>query len=55
MTPQPDGALVPSSKARCTSPAPRSSGLDRSGPFGVTDVLVEGEGYRISLTEAFTR
>ncbi|MGA5318763.1 hypothetical protein ACPCTK_32325 [Streptomyces pseudogriseolus] len=29
--------------------------LDHPGPFGVTVVLTEEDGYRISLTEAFTR
>ncbi|WP_158071276.1 hypothetical protein [Streptomyces sp. CB00455] len=29
--------------------------LDHPDPFGVTVVLMEEDGYRISLTEAFTR
>jgi hypothetical protein len=33
----------------------RSIELDHPEPLGVTVVLMEGDGYRISLTEAFAR
>ncbi|GAA4658683.1 hypothetical protein GCM10023347_07480 [Streptomyces chumphonensis] len=50
--PQPGGELVPPFQAAVNfSFTPIE--LDRPDPFGVTVVLMEEDGYRISLTEAF--
>ncbi|MFG3180184.1 hypothetical protein ACGFZC_34705 [[Kitasatospora] papulosa] len=52
--PQPGGELVPPIQAAVNfSFTPIE--LDHPGPFGVTVVLMEEDGYRISLTEAFAR
>ncbi|MER6723106.1 hypothetical protein ABT394_24790 [Streptomyces halstedii] len=52
--PQPGGELVPPIKAAVNfSFTPIE--LDHPDPFGVTVVLMEQDGYRISLTEAFAR
>ncbi|MFB7853270.1 hypothetical protein ACFC34_40545 [Streptomyces sp. NPDC056053] len=52
--PQPGGELVPPIQAAVNfSFTPIE--LDHPDPFGVTVVLMEEDGYRISLTEAFAR
>ncbi|MGW2051996.1 hypothetical protein ACWCPF_43810 [Streptomyces sp. NPDC001858] len=52
--PQPGGELVPPIQAAANfSLTPIE--LDHPDPFGVTVVLMEEDGYRISLTEAFAR
>ncbi|MFJ5680227.1 hypothetical protein [Streptomyces sp. NPDC093097] len=52
--PQPGGELVPPIQAAVNfSFAPIE--LDHPDPFGVIVVLMEENGYRISLTEAFAR
>ncbi|MFI0936895.1 hypothetical protein ACH4RG_34985 [Streptomyces sp. NPDC021019] len=52
--PQPGGELVPPTQAAVNfSFTPVE--LDLPDPFGVTVVLMEEDGYRISLTEAFAR
>lgn len=52
--PQPGGELVPPIQAAVNfSFTPIK--LDHPDPFGVTVVLMEEDGYRISLTEAFAR
>ncbi|MET9566101.1 hypothetical protein [Streptomyces tauricus] len=53
-TPQPGGELVPPTQAAVNySFTPIE--IDHLDPFGVTVVLMEEAGYRVSLTEAFTR
>jgi hypothetical protein len=52
--PQPGGELVPAIQAAVTySFTPIE--IDHPDPFGVTVVLMEEDGYRVSLTEAFDR
>ncbi|MFE5049041.1 hypothetical protein ACFRAI_22295 [Streptomyces sp. NPDC056637] len=52
--PQPGGQLVPPIQSAVNfSFTPIE--LDHSDPFGVTVVLMEEDGYRISLTGAFAR
>ncbi|ESP95697.1 hypothetical protein B591_30888 (plasmid) [Streptomyces sp. GBA 94-10 4N24] len=52
--PQPGGELVPPIQTAVNfSYTPIE--LDHPDPFGVTVVLMEEDGYRISLTEAFAR
>ncbi|AZP22777.1 hypothetical protein EJC51_46095 [Streptomyces aquilus] len=52
--PQPGGELVPPIQAAVNySFTPID--IDHPDPFGVTVVLMEEDGYRVSLTEAFTR
>ncbi|WP_445524505.1 hypothetical protein [Streptomyces cyslabdanicus] len=51
---QPDGELVPPIQATVNFSF-TSIELDRPDPFGITVLLMEEDGYRISLTEAFTR
>ena len=53
-TPQPGGELVPPVQAAVNfSFTPIE--LNHPDPFGVTVVLMEEDGYRVSLTEAFAR
>ncbi|MFJ6393909.1 hypothetical protein ACIQJT_40760 [Streptomyces sp. NPDC091972] len=52
--PQPGGALVPPVQAAVNySFTPIE--LDHPDPFGVTVVLMEEDGYRVRLSEAFDR
>ncbi|MFD9268689.1 hypothetical protein ACFWB1_04030 [Streptomyces goshikiensis] len=52
--PQPGGELVPPIQTAVNfSFTPIE--LDHPDPFGVTVVLMEEDGYRISLTESFAR
>jgi hypothetical protein len=54
LVPQPGGELVPPIQAAVNfSFTPIE--LDHPDPFGTTVVLMEEDGYRISLTEAFGR
>ncbi len=54
LTPQPGGELVPPIQSAVNfSFSPIE--LDHPDPFGITVVLMEEDGYRISLTEAFAR
>ncbi|MFJ8164185.1 hypothetical protein ACIRBY_25120 [Streptomyces sp. NPDC096136] len=52
--PQPGGELVPPIQAAVNC-AFTPIELNHPDPFGVTVVLMEEDGYRISLTEAFAR
>jgi hypothetical protein len=53
-TPQPGGELVPPIQA-AVSYSFTPIELDHPDPFGVTVVLMEEDGYRVRLTEAFDR
>lgn len=54
LAPQPGGELVPPIQAAVDfSFTPLE--LDHPSPFGVTVVLMEEDGYRVRLTEAFAR